>query len=111
LSNITIQKETSIVSRPLIPNSMFQQGLTETGGLLCKAGDGILKGVVISGIVNNSIVNLYDGLDNEGTILWSSGAMAPQTRPFDVPFYDKAFTTGLVLEITGANSDALLIFR
>lgn len=90
----------------------FQQGTT--AGVILKIGPGALHLLNISGVLNNSVVNLYDGTSAAGTLLWSSGAMGAQTIPFGVPLDSSGGTTfnnGLFLTITGANSNCFIKYE
>lgn len=107
-TNITIRKEINVVAREPIPSKVYQGGIT--AGITCKNRDGNLRGMVISGVTNNSVVTLYDNTSSSGTLLWSSGAMSNQTVPFAVDFKSMPFYIGLQLVISGANCNVLLIF-
>lgn len=92
--------------------SYFQQRSTTDIGVLLKNGIGSLHSLVISGVVNNSVVTLYDGTSTAGTVMWSSGAMSNQTVPFTVPFNTGIqFVNGLYLSITAANCNCLVMYE
>lgn len=91
------------------PNKKYQSGTT--AGVTCKLGAGNIRGIVISGITNNAVVNLYDNTTASGTVWWSTGTMTNQTIPFQIPFYDLPFFTGLSFDITGANCNVLVIYE
>lgn len=91
------------------PMSYYQSGIT-TGQIL-KYGAGNLHGLVISGVINNSVITLYDNISASGTIIWSSGAIGSQTQPFDLEFHNLPFSTGLTLVISGANSNVLVAYE
>jgi len=90
----------------------FQQGTT--AGIILKLGVGSIHRLVVSGVVNNSVVSLYDGTSTAGVLLWSSGAMTNQTVPFNIDFDGSggtAFNTGLFLTITGFNSNCFIKYE
>lgn len=90
----------------------FQSGTT-TGKVL-KIGPGCVHKFVISGIVNNATVEIYDGISTSGYKMWSSGAMSNQTVPFDVDLDGSGgapFETGLFVVISGANCNLLTKFE
>lgn len=104
------------ISRYGTPNSQaksfFQQGTT--AGVLLKTGAGALHLLNISGVVNNSVISLYDGTSSSGTLLWTSGAMGTQTQPFNLSFDGQGgtiFSTGLFLVISGANSNCFVKYE
>ena len=92
------------------PTSKYQSGTTESRVIL-KYGAGSLHGVVLSGIVNNSVVTLYDNIASTGTTVWSSGEMGAQTIPVSLDMKGLPFYTGLTLTVTAANSNALVIYE
>lgn len=91
------------------PTSKYQAGTTV--GVVLKYGAGNLHGIIISGVVNNAVVTLYDNTAASGTVLWSSGAMSANTTPFSLDFKDLPFYTGLTLVIGTANCNATIIFE
>lgn len=92
------------------PKSYYQEG--QTAGVLLKVGVGSLHSLVISGVVNNALVELYDGLNTSGTKIWSSGAMSNQTVPFSIPFNTgEQFVTGLYLVKSGANCNTKVFYE
>lgn len=91
------------------PTSKYQSGTT--AGLILKYGAGNVHGISISGIINNSVVTLYDNTAASGTILWSSGAMTNQTVPLSIDLKGLPFYTGLTLVISSANSNATIIYE
>lgn len=97
-------------NRKTQPKYYFQSGTT--AGILLKTGIGSLHSIVLSGIVNNAVVTLYDGLTTGGSVIWSSGSMTNQTVPFVIPFNDGIqFLDGLYLTITVANCNAQVIYE
>jgi hypothetical protein len=67
--------------------------------------------MLVSGVVNNSVITLYDNTAASGTILWASGAMGAQTLPFGVDLHQVNFFTGLTLAITAANSTVTVVYE
>lgn len=87
------------------PKSFYQSG-TVTAQVL-KIGPGLVHGLTVSGVVNNSNITLYDNTTNSGTILFSTGAMSTNTTPFNLDFgLGMPFQIGLTLNIATANSNA-----
>lgn len=113
VSNVSMSCRVAAISRfgpsSTQPTSKYQAGTTT--GIILKYGTGNLHGVVISGVNNNSVVNLYDNTAASGTLLWSSGAMGALTTPFALEMHDVPFFTGLTLEITGANSNVFVAYE
>ena len=91
------------------PRGVFQQGTT--AGITMKTGAGNLDAVAISGVVNNSVVTLYDNTAASGKVIWTSGAMSNNTFPFDVPMGKITFSIGLTLVISGAACNALVKYE
>lgn len=89
--------------------SYFQSGTT--AGVVLKYNAGIVSGLVISGVANNSVITLYDNTAASGTVLWSSGAMPANTTPFDIDTKSLPFNNGLTLTITGASSNILVVYE
>lgn len=91
------------------PISKYQAGTT--AGVICKYGAGALHSIAVSGVANNSVVTLYDNTAASGTVLWSSGTMGANAVPFSVSLEGVPFDTGLTLVISGANSNATVIYE
>lgn len=87
--------------------------LSGTGTTTCKIGPGNLHGLLISGIVNGSIVTLYDQTTAASPTLWASGALGVannDNRPLFIDFKGIPFFTGLSLGITTQNCNVLVIY-
>ncbi len=91
------------------PTSKYQSGTA--AGVVCKYGAGNLHSIVISAIVNNAAITLYDNTAASGTVIWASGAMAANTTPFSIDFKGLPFYIGLTLVIATANCNALLTYE
>jgi hypothetical protein len=76
-----------------------------------KYNAGNLHKLIISGVVNNAVITLYDNTSAGGTILWASGAMGAQTQPFDLDFDATPFSIGLTLVISAANANCMVIYE
>lgn len=102
----TIYRLGSFETQPL----SFRQSGT-TAGVTVKTGAGNLHGLIISSITNNANVTLYDNTAASGTIIFTTGAMAANTIPFDLELHTIPFSNGLTLVISGANCDVLVVFE
>ena len=96
------------------PASYYQSGTT--AGQILKYGAGNLHQLNISGITNGSIVTLYDNTSATGTIIYSSGTMSiivnqSNNLPISLDFKGAPFFNGLTLVISGANSNATVIYE
>lgn len=91
------------------PTSYFQSGTTT--GTVIKRTAGLIRGIVISNVANNSDVTLYNGVTVAGDEIWSSGAMGSQTQPFSIDFFGLPFDDGLTLEIADAGCNVTIIYE
>lgn len=111
--NVTMEARAGIIDRLGIPQvqsrGFFQQGLT--AGATIKIGPGNIHNIVLSGIVNNSVITLYDNTTATGTVLWTSGPMTNNTMPFDLDMGGIQFSIGLSIAITAAAANALVVFE
>lgn len=90
--------------------SHYHEG--QTAGVLLKYGIGTLHAIVISGVINNANVDIYDGLSTAGTKIWSSGSMSNQTIPFAVQFNTgDQFVAGLYVVKNGANCNTKIFYE
>jgi len=90
----------------------FYNQIGTTTGVLLKVGVGSLHQMNVSAIINNSVVTLRDGINATGPIIYTTGAMTAQTIPLVISFNDGInFETGLFLVISGANSNAQVIYE
>ena len=108
-SSLTVNRYGAQVSQP---KTYYQAGTTT--GILLKSGIGSLHSLIISGVVNNSVVTIRDGLTVAAPIIWSSGTMTNQTIPFDISFNGSGptqFETGLFLTVTAANSNVFVKYE
>lgn len=111
-TNVTMKLRLATIARFGIPQTQvdgfYQAGAT--AGVQLKLGPGNLWGLALSGVANGAIVTLYDGTSTAGAVIFSTGAMGPQTAPLSIPQYGEAFNTGLFLAITGAAANAKITF-
>lgn len=92
------------------PKYYFQQGTTT--GILLKTGIGSLHMMNLSGVNNNSVVTIYDGLTSAGSVIYTTGAMGAQTAPLSVVFNTGVqFINGLYLVISGANCNCQVMYE
>jgi len=85
---------------------------TTTAGVLLKNGIGSLHMLNLGGVSNSATITLYDGTSTSGSVIYSTGAMGPQTIPINIPFNDGVlFQTGLFLVISGANANCQIIYE
>ena len=101
-----IIREGNLTTNPI---SYYQSGTT--AGVVLKYGPGTLRGAVISGVANNSVITIYDNTAASGTVIWSSGSMGAQTQPYELNFHELPFSTGLTLVIATASSNITLIYE
>lgn len=90
------------------PTSGRQAGI---GTLVLKRGPGAIHSLDLTAVANNAVVTLYDNTAASGTTIWSSGALAALTQPFDVDLHDVQFTTGLTVDVTVASATATVIYE
>lgn len=118
-SNVALQVRLCTIARFGIPDQQvdgyFQQGLTGASGVVLKYGPGTLRNVVLTGVLNNAVVTLYDGtcspVPASGVVIVSTGSLGAQTAPVSLPGEDEAFNDGLCLLITGAAANAWVHFE
>jgi hypothetical protein len=97
------------------PTSKYQAGITS--GVTLKYGPGNVHGISVSGVINDSVVTLYDNTaaTGSGSILWSSGVQfitnQSNNLPYSINLQGLPFFTGLSLSITTANSNATVIYE
>lgn len=91
------------------PVSIFQSGITT--GIICKIGAGTVRKMIMSAVVNNAVITLYDNTAASGTIIWQSGTLGSQTNPTPFDFDGAPFNIGLTLVISGAAANVFLTFE
>ena len=93
-----------------VPSSQAKSDLqvgTTTGKQL-KIGPGSIHRIVVSGVTNNSVIDIYDGTSTSGYKIWTSGTMTNQTVPFGADLDGAGgtpFEDGLFVVISAANSN------
>lgn len=111
-TNVSFQCRLAVVARFGIPQMQptyaFVQGLT--AGQNLKNSPGEIHGITISGVVNNSVITLYDTatipIPGGAKVIWSTGPMTNNTFPFNIPADTVPFHIGLSVAITGAAANA-----
>ena len=92
--------------------SKFLQG---TGTTTCKRGAGVVKGIVISAVVDDTEIDFYDGTTTgvSDTLLWASGGIQAKTdyEPIPVDLFGLPFSNGLTIEISEENCNVLVIYE
>jgi hypothetical protein len=90
--------------------SKFIQGISTT---VCKYGAGVIKGIVISDVVDDTEIDFYDGITTGGILLWNSGPIKAKTdyAPIPVDLFGLPFSTGLTIEISVAICNILIIYE
>ena len=91
------------------PTSDYQDGTVAAKVL--KIGAGELHSMAISDVSNTAVITLWDNTAASGTIIWSSGGMGAQTKPFDVDLHGLGFFTGLTLTIATAAAKTTVIYE
>ena len=89
--------------------SFYQSGTT--AGVTLKQGAGNLHGGIMSDVVANSVITIYDSLTATGKVIYASGSMEKKTNPFNVDFYKLQFSIGLTLVIATQNSNVTLVYE
>jgi len=89
--------------------SIFQSGTIAER--VCKKTAGTLHVLVVSSVVNNAAITLYDNSSASGTVIWESGAMGSQTQPYTIDFGGLPFNDGLTLKIASANCNVLVVYE
>ena len=102
---------TAIVRYGQLDTSATSKRMSGTGTTVCKYGPGILKGIIVSAVVNTADINIYDGLTTGGTLIWASGNQGARTEPFNIDFYGTPFSTGLTVEIADASADVVAVYE
>lgn len=106
ITEACIMRVGELITSPLSKNQIGQ--IAEN---ICKYSAGVLRGLVISGVAQNSVITIYDGDVATGTIIWASGAMGAQTQPLAINLHSLPFSIGLSFAITGAASNLLVIYE
>ena len=91
------------------PLCFYQDGTVAAEVL--KIGAGTVQKLNIADVSNTAVLTLYDNTAASGTILYSTGAMGAQSKPFIVDLTGVAFFTGLTLAITGANCKVTVVYE
>lgn len=90
------------------PTSRFQQNV---GTVNCKYSPGNVHGVVVSGVQNNAVIQLFDSVGTSSSLLWSTGAMGAITTPFSIDLKGIPFFTALTMSVTAASANALVMYE
>lgn len=93
------------------PTSAFLQRTTVDISQNLKNTPGNLHGIVISNVVNNAVVTLYNNTTATGSVFWSSGPMSNNTFPFEIPMDEIPFSVGLSVSLTGAAVSVLVKYE
>jgi hypothetical protein len=91
--------------------SIYKYQSGTTSGMVLKIGPGNLKRLTLSNIANTSVVTVYDGVNTNGNIIWSSGTMGNNSVPFSIDFDGCPFFTGLFLVVSTAASNVTVIYE
>lgn len=89
--------------------SVFPSG--QTAGVVAKYGPGAIHKLILSGVINNAQVVIYDNTAASGAILFDSGTMATKTDPFTIDFGVLPFYTGLAYKVITANAAITLVYE
>ena len=101
----------AIMKQGQLETSPVSRRVSGTSVTVLKYSAGVLKGIVISAVVNGADINIYDGTSTGGTLIWASGNLAAKTEPFNIDFYGLPFSNGLTLEIADSSADVLTVYE
>jgi hypothetical protein len=90
--------------------SKYITGISTT---VCKRGAGVVKGIIITGVVDDVVINFYDGDTTGDTLLWSSGDIQAKTdyQPIPVDFFGMPFNDGLTVDIITQVCNVLVVYE
>jgi hypothetical protein len=113
-TNHTLQCRVASIRRlgPLLsqPTSYFFVSGT-TAGLNLKLGPGNLHSIIINNTANNSVITLADSTANSTPIIFTHTAGATSTAAYALDFKGLAFSSGLRLIVSSANSCLTIIYE
>jgi len=80
---------------------------------ICKYGAGVVKGIVISGVADDTEIDFYDGTSDADTLLWSSGGIKAKTdyAPLPVDLFGLPFSNGLAIKVSVDVCNVLVIYE
>lgn len=111
ISNVSLKVRLGAIARFGIPEaqpeSVNQIGI---GSQTLKIGPGNLHRLVISAVVNNAVITIYDNTAASGTIIFTSGAMPANAIPLSIDMGGLAFDVGLTVAVTASAANALVIY-
>jgi len=90
-------------------DSYYHATGTDAGAIL-KRGPGQLHTLAIGLVANTCVITLYDNTAASGTVLWASGAIGAQTKPFTVAL-NAPFHIGLTLVVATANATLTVTYE
>ncbi|MBT7082086.1 MAG: hypothetical protein HN929_11605 [Chloroflexi bacterium] len=90
--------------------SKFLQGISTT---VCKYGAGVVKGIIITDVVDDTEVDFYDGDTTGDPLLWASGGIKAKTdyAPIPIDFFGMPFSDGLTVDINTQICNVLVIYE
>jgi len=80
---------------------------------ICKYGAGVVKGIVISTWLDNTVIDFYDGTSDADTHIWSSGQIKAKSdyAPLPIDFFGLPFSDGLAIKVSAAVCNVLVIYE
>lgn len=80
-------------------------------GKVLKFGAGNLHRIILSNVLNNSIITLYDNTASNGNVIFTTGIMNANSIPLNLDFHGIPFSNGLTASVTNANCNMLIIYE
>ena len=90
------------------PRHKYQTGQSTS---VLKYGAGNLHSIVVSSVVNQAVITLFDNTTTAGTVMFSTGQMSANVVPFSLPFAGVPFSNGLSLSISGAAANCTVLYE
>jgi len=113
--NVVMNIRNAIINRfgSLMTQSTSRYISGTTAGTVCKIGPGNLNQIIMGGIVNGSVITIYDGISTGGSVIFSTTLNVgnADNRPVQLDFKGLPFFTGLFVVIATQNANLLMIYE